>query len=58
MTKRNEMLRDGLFLSVGFVVFVLLVYRLVQLQVMDGPEYRAKSEDNRIRFVEMLALAA
>jgi penicillin-binding protein 2 len=55
MTKRNEMLRDGLFLSVGFVVFVLLVYRLVQLQVFEGVSYRAKSEDNRIRFVELLA---
>lgn len=55
MTQRNEMLRDASFLIVGIVAFSLLIYRLVQLQVVEGPEYRAKSEDNRIRFVEMLA---
>ncbi len=55
MNTRSNALRDGLFLSVGTIVFALLIYRLIQLQVVHGPELRAKSEDNRIRFVEMLA---
>ncbi|MBL0060937.1 MAG: hypothetical protein IPP40_05455 [bacterium] len=55
MSQRNENFRDAGFLGVGIVVFALLIYRLVQLQVVQGPEFRAKSEDNRIRFVEMLA---
>ncbi len=55
MSQRNEIIRDAGFLGVGIVVFALLIYRLVQLQVVQGPEFRAKSEDNRIRFVEMLA---
>ncbi|MBK6909596.1 MAG: penicillin-binding protein 2 [bacterium] len=55
MSQRNEILRDASFIAVGLLVFAVLIYRLVQLQVVQGPEYRAKSEDNRIRFVEMLA---
>ncbi len=55
MTQRNENTRFVAFIGFGVLVFTLLIYRLIQLQVVEGVEYRAKSEDNRIRFVEMLA---
>lgn len=55
MTQRSENLRFAAFIGFGVLVFLILIYRLVQLQVVQGVEYREKSEDNRIRFVEMLA---
>jgi penicillin-binding protein 2 len=55
MTQRNENTRFVAFIGFGVIIFALLIYRLIQLQVVEGVEYRAKSEDNRIRFVEMLA---
>ncbi|MCB9366104.1 MAG: penicillin-binding protein 2 [Calditrichaeota bacterium] len=55
MTKRGESVRFFSFLVFGVLVFGLLIYRLAQLQVVQGPEFRERSEENRIRFVELLA---
>ncbi|MCL4304874.1 penicillin-binding protein 2 [bacterium] len=55
MTKRSENIRFFSFIAFGVLTFSLLIYRLVQLQVVQGPEFREKSESNRIRFVELLA---
>ncbi|MCC6476184.1 penicillin-binding protein 2 [bacterium] len=55
MSDRNELLREWSFYVVGSLIFLLLIYRLADLQIVRRTEYQSKSEENRIRFVEIPA---
>lgn len=49
-----ETIRLWAFLAVGLMLFAVLGGRLFQLQVLQGPEFREKSDHNRFRLVEIL----
>lgn len=49
----KETIRTGLFMTVGLGLFVVLAVRLFQLQIVSGAEFREKSNNNRIRLIEI-----
>lgn len=49
----KETVRIWLFIGIGFLFFAMLGIRLFDLQVLEGEEYRTKSDSNRIRLVEI-----
>jgi penicillin-binding protein 2 len=49
----SEALRLWAFRSVGTLLFGLLAIRLFDVQVLDWPEYRDKSDHNRFRLIEI-----
>jgi penicillin-binding protein 2 len=50
----SEMLRLWSFLAAGFLLFSLLGVRLFQLQVLQWPEFREKSDSNRFRIIDII----
>lgn len=49
----KETIRAGLFMTFGLVLFAILAVRLFQLQIVSGAEFREKSNNNRIRLIEI-----
>lgn len=52
---RKDPVRPAVFTAAALILFLLLSLRLFHLQIVHGSEYRVKSEDNRIRLVEVVA---
>ncbi|MBU0691591.1 hypothetical protein KKH18_07230, partial [bacterium] len=54
-TTGQSTLRPVLFLGFAGVVFLLLFLRLASLQIINGVEFRDRSDNNRIRLIEVAA---
>jgi penicillin-binding protein 2 len=48
-------LRPILFVGIASIVFLLLSWRLVSLQIINGVEFRDRSDNNRFRLIEVTA---
>ena len=49
----TETVRTWLFVTLGLALFVVLGVRLFQLQIVHGAEFREKSDNNRMRLIEI-----
>lgn len=54
-TTGQSTLRPVLFLGFAGVIFLLLFLRLASLQIINGVEFRDRSDNNRIRLIEVAA---
>ncbi len=49
----KETVRTWLFIGIGLIFFAVLGVRLFELQVLEGENFRTKSDSNRIRLIEI-----
>ena len=55
LPQNQSPLRPILFIGISGLIFLLLSVRLISLQIVDGVEFRDRSDNNRFRLIEVKA---